>query len=177
MGASCSRPQREPWLCDSRSHEETGPTLSSAPPPRVGSLSSLGKWMRPRQAHRLVCDKAEHAGDTMSPLQRRDTCGHIFPYPTYTNSLLPVPSPGLILDDLPCRSPQRWDEQVKGPDVFVAFNSCSENCFPKRYCQFTKDNGRLHTFIFLFWSQICYNIIDIIRHNIALFPLRKKDSH
>lgn len=38
----------------------------------------------------------------------------------------------------------------------------------------TRNKGRQLTFIFLFWSQVRYNIVDIVRHNIALFPLQKE---
>lgn len=38
----------------------------------------------------------------------------------------------------------------------------------------TCNKGRQLTFIFLFWSQVCYNIVDIVGHNIALFPLQKE---
>lgn len=38
----------------------------------------------------------------------------------------------------------------------------------------TCNKGRHFTFIFLFWSQVCYNIIHIVRYNVALFPLQKE---
>lgn len=45
----------------------------------------------------------------------------------------------------------------------------------------TCNKGKQRTFIFLFWSQVCYNIINVVRYNIALFPLQKefylKGSH
>lgn len=37
-----------------------------------------------------------------------------------------------------------------------------------------RDRGEQHTFILLFWSQVSYNIIHIVRYNVALFSLPKK---
>lgn len=38
----------------------------------------------------------------------------------------------------------------------------------------TRDRGEQRTFILLFWSQVSYNIIHIVRYNVALFSLPKK---
>lgn len=35
------------------------------------------------------------------------------------------------------------------------------------------NKGKQHTFIFLFWSQVCYYIIHVVRYDIALFPLQE----
>lgn len=40
----------------------------------------------------------------------------------------------------------------------------------------TCNNGEQHTFIFLFWSQVSYNVIHIVRYNVALLSLQKKWS-
>lgn len=38
----------------------------------------------------------------------------------------------------------------------------------------TCDRGEQRTFILLFWSQVSYNIIHIVRYNVALFSLPKE---
>lgn len=38
-------------------------------------------------------------------------------------------------------------------------------------CIATCNKGEQHTFIFLFWSQVGYNIVHVVRYNVALFSL------
>lgn len=38
----------------------------------------------------------------------------------------------------------------------------------------TCNKGEQHTFIFLFWSQVSYNIIHVVWYNVALLPLQEK---
>lgn len=41
-------------------------------------------------------------------------------------------------------------------------------------CIATCNKGEQHTFIFLFWSQVGYNIVHVVRYNVALFSLQEK---
>lgn len=42
----------------------------------------------------------------------------------------------------------------------------------KRDTERERDWNRINTFLFLLLGNICYNIIHVVRHNVALFTLK-----
>lgn len=85
------------------------------------------------------------------------------------------PNLGLVFDYFLRRNPQIYDYQVKAHGLW--FLKQVSKLLSQRVMSIyvaTCNKRKQRTFIFLFWSQVSYNIIDIVRYNIALFTLQKE---